>query len=106
MSLASSPAQLRLKTVKKVFCDEVDEYDDDLEGQGDPLQLIAGRQMSFLASGTWKSAYVSTPTVKGASKIAEIYESGDRRRWYVPCPHCPERFVFEWHAPSIRHRMG
>ncbi len=35
--LASSPSQLRMLTVKKVFCDEVDEYDDDLEGQGDPL---------------------------------------------------------------------
>jgi phage terminase large subunit GpA-like protein len=55
--------------------------------------------MSFLASGTWKRAYVSTPTVKGASKIEEIYERGDQRRWHVPCPHCSTRFVFEWSAP-------
>jgi phage terminase large subunit GpA-like protein len=48
VALASSPARLRLKTIKKAFCDDVDEYEDDLEGQGDPL--IAGRQMSFLAS--------------------------------------------------------
>lgn len=99
LALASSPAQLRLKTIKKAFCDEVDEYEDDLEGQGDPLKLIAGRQMSFLASGTWKRAYVSTPTIKGASKIEAIYEAGDQRRWHVPCPHCGSRFVFEWHAP-------
>ena len=99
LALASSPAQLRLKTIKKAFCDEIDEYEDDLEGQGDPLKLIAGRQMSFLASGTWKRAYVSTPTVKGTSKIEEIFESGDQRRWHVLCPHCATRFVFEWHAP-------
>ncbi len=99
LALASSPAQLRMKTIKKAFCDEVDEYEDDLEGQGDPLKLIAGRQMSFLAAGTWKRAYVSTPTVKGVSKIADIYERGDQRRWHVPCPHCRSRFVFEWRSP-------
>ena len=53
----------------------------------------------FLASGTWKRAYVSTPTVKGVSKIEKIYEAGDKRRWHVECPHCRSRFVFEWHAP-------
>ncbi len=99
LALASSPAQLRLKTIKKVFCDEIDEYEDDLEGQGDPLKLIAGRQMSFLTSGTWKRAYVSTPTVKGASKIETIFERGDQRRWHIECPHCSSRFVLEWNAP-------
>ncbi|MGD0026832.1 MAG: terminase gpA endonuclease subunit, partial [Xanthobacteraceae bacterium] len=99
LTLASSPAQLRLKTIKRAFCDEVDEYEDDLEGQGDPLKLIAGRQMSFLMSGTWKRSYISTPTVKGASKIETIFERGDQRRWHVECPHCRERIVLEWHAP-------
>jgi phage terminase large subunit GpA-like protein len=106
LALASSPAQLRMKTIKKAFCDEVDEYEDDLEGQGDPLKLIAGRQMSFLAAGTWKRAYVSTPTVKGASKIAEIYERGDQRRWHVPCPHCGSRFVFEFRSPYDTSSSG
>ncbi|MGO9685120.1 MAG: terminase gpA endonuclease subunit, partial [Beijerinckiaceae bacterium] len=98
LALASSPAQLRLKTIKKAYCDEIDEFEDD-ESQGNPLKLIAGRQMSFLASGTWKRAYISTPTVKGASKIEEIFERGDQRRWHVSCPHCSARFVFEWNAP-------
>ncbi len=99
LALASSPADLRLKTIKIALCDEIDEYADDLAGQGDPLKLVAGRQEMFLASGTWKRAYVSTPTVKGVSKIEKIYEAGDKRRWHVECPHCRSRFVFEWHAP-------
>lgn len=99
LALASSPADLRLKTIKKALCDEIDEYEDDLEGQGDPLELIAGRQISFLASGTWKRAYVSTPTIKGVSKIEKIFEGGDQRRWHVECPQCRERMVLEWHAP-------
>jgi phage terminase large subunit GpA-like protein len=99
LALASSPADLRLKTVKVALCDEIDEYDDDLAGQGDPLKLIAGRQEMFLSIGTWKRAYVSTPTIKGVSKIEKIYEAGDKRRWHVECSHCRERFVFEWHDP-------
>jgi phage terminase large subunit GpA-like protein len=99
LALASSPADLRLKTIKVALCDEIDEYDDDLAGQGDPLKLIAGRQEMFLASGTWKRAYVSTPTVKGVSKIEKIFEQGDKRRWQIECPHCSSRFAFEWHAP-------
>jgi len=106
LALASSPAQLRLKTIKKAFCDEVDEYEDDLESQGDPLKLIAGRQISFLASGTWKRAYISTPTVKGASKIETIFERGDQRRWHVKCPHCSSRFVFEWQSPFDASSSG
>lgn len=97
--LASSPADLRLLTVKKAFCDEVDEYEDDLDGQGDPLTLIARGQKSFAASGTWKRAYISTPTVEGASKIAAQHAAGDQRRWYVACPHCATRIVLTWNAP-------
>jgi phage terminase large subunit GpA-like protein len=106
LALASSPADLRLKTIKKAYCDEVDEYEDDLDGQGDPLKLIAGRQISFLASGTWKRAYVSTPTVKGSSKIEAIYERGDRRRWHVECPHCKSRIVLEWTSAFDRSTPG
>jgi len=100
--LASSAADLRSKTLKKLFRDEVDEYPDDLDGQGDPLELSDGRITSFLASGDWKKADVSTPTIKGASKIERRYEMGDKRRWNVPCPHCtaadggPSFFVFEF----------
>lgn len=106
LALASSPADLRLKTIKIALCDEIDEYEDDLDGQGDPLKLIAGRQISFLASGTWKRAYVSTPTVEGSSKIESVHGRGDKRRWHVECPHCQDRFVFEWNAPFDRSTCG
>lgn len=96
MALASSTADLRSKTIKKAFCDEIDEYPDDLNDQGDPLEMVEARQTSFLRAGTWKRGYFSTPTIKGASKIEKKFEAGDQRRWHVKCPHCGERFVFEW----------
>ena len=100
LMLASSASDLRSKTLKKLFRDEIDEYPDDLDGQGDPLELSDGRLTSFLSSGEWKKADISTPTIKGASKIERRYEGGDKRRWRVPCPHCGDEFTFEW-GPSF-----
>jgi phage terminase large subunit GpA-like protein len=55
-----------------------------------------GRQMAFLASADWKKADISTPTIKGASKIERRYLAGDQRRWHVRCPGCGGEFVFEF----------
>lgn len=90
LSLATSTADLRSKTIKKAFCDEIDEYPDDLNEQGDPLDMIKARQISFLRSGTWKRAYISTPTIKGSSKIETKFDGGDQRHWTMTCPHCSD----------------
>ena len=57
--------------------------------------------ISFLSSDEWKKADISTPTIKGASKIEKRYEAGDQRRWHIPCPACREEFVFEF-GPQFR----
>jgi phage terminase large subunit GpA-like protein len=104
LCISTSAADLRSKTIKKLFRDEIDQYPDDIDGQGDPLEISDGRLMSFLSSGEWKKIDISTPTTKGASKIEERYLAGDQRRWHVPCPHCrkpdgsPSEFVFEFGA--------
>ena len=40
---------------------------------------------------------ISTPTVKGFSRIEREYEASDQRRYFVPCPHCghAQVLVFE-----------
>lgn len=96
MAIASSAADLRSKTIKKAFLDEIDEYPDDLDGQGDPLDMVEARQISFLNTADWKRLKISTPTVKGASKIESAYLAGDQRRWHVKCPGCGDPFVFEF----------
>ncbi len=98
LALASSSADLRSKSIQKAFEDEIDEYPDDLEGQGSPFDMIEARQESFLKVGTWKRVYVSTPTIKGVSHIERFYEASDKRRWHVACPHCAHEFVFAFDA--------
>jgi phage terminase large subunit GpA-like protein len=91
---ANSAPDLRSSTIRKAYLDEVDQYPDDLDGQGDVFGMVEARQESFLMSGDWLRTYVSTPTVKGSSKIEEKFEAGDQRYWHMPCPGCGEKFKF------------
>lgn len=112
MGIATSTADLRGKTRKKVIKDEASEYPDDLGGQGSPHDMIAGAYESFLANGDWKDLSISTPVVKGACYIDAEFEAGDQRFWHVRCPDCesefyftkdPERFCFNRTYPHEAH---
>ena len=96
LALASSSADLRSKTVQKAFLDEVDEYPDDLDGQGSPFEMVEARQESFLREGNWKRVKISTPTIKGSSVIEAEFEASDKRRWHVRCAQCAGELVFEF----------
>lgn len=94
-AIATSTADLRSKTIKKVFKDEVSEYEADLNQQGSPHEMIARRYESFLRSGDWKELNVSTPTLKGQCYITEEFEAGDQRFWHVACPGCGAAMRFD-----------
>lgn len=94
LAIATSTADLRGKTIKKVIKDEASEYPADLDGQGSPHGMIEARYTSFLASGEWKELSISTPTIKGDCWIDEAFHGGDQRYWHVPCPGCGGEFYF------------
>lgn len=81
----NSAASLRSMPVKYLGLDEVDAYPGDLDGEGDPVGLAEERTNNFPRR---KVFLISTPTIKGASRIETEYERSDQRRYYVPCPHC------------------
>jgi len=93
---ANSAADLRSKTVRYLFADEIDEWPLDLDGQGDPMEMAKARQTAFHATADYKLFEASTPRIRGASRIDDAFEEGDQRYWHVPCPHCGEkqRLVF------------
>lgn len=93
---ANSAADLRSKTLKVGIADEVDEWADDLDGQGDPLDLYQARFTAHHASGDYRFLALSTPTLEGSSKIDRLYRAGDQRLWYVTCPGCGEEITFEF----------
>lgn len=93
---ANSATDLSAKTVRFAMADEVDRWPADLDGQGDPMELLDARQISFTRFGLQKKLVISTPTNKGASRIDTAYAKGDQRKWFMPCPHCGEEITFEF----------
>jgi len=88
---SNSPAGLASRPIRDVLADEVDRWD--VSEEGDPLALAKKRTTTF-----WnrKHLIVSTPTIKGISRIEAKFEESDQRRFYVACPHCDHRHVLEW----------
>ena len=84
---ANSPDSLRSDHLPYVICDEVDAFPWDVGGEGDPMTLFENRQRTYSRAKTY---LVSTPTMAGASRIDQQYQRSDRRRYFVPCPHCGE----------------
>ncbi|KQN93861.1 terminase [Sphingomonas sp. Leaf231] len=93
---ANSAAGLRQRTVRYAVEDDLDQFPSDLDGQGSPEGMIDERLKVWRSRGLSKRLKISTPTIEGSSKIAAAYEKGDRRRYYLRCPECTDRFLIEW----------
>lgn len=83
---ANSAVGLRSMPARWVFLDEVDAYPGDVDGEGDPIALAEARTVSF--GHRAKMFLVSTPTIRGISRIEREFLASDQRRYHVPCPHC------------------
>ncbi len=90
---ANSPSSLASRPIARVFCDEVDRYPLSAGAEGDPVSLARKRTTTFYDAQTWE---VSTPTIKGVSRIEARYEESDKRKYYVPCPDCNKKQVLKW----------
>ena len=107
---ANSPASLASRPIKVLLCDEVDRYPASAGTEGDPLLLAQKRQTTFWDK---KTVIVSTPTIKGSSRIETEFQETTREEWNVPCPKCghyqPLRWaniVFDRHdlKKGVRHK--
>lgn len=91
---AGSPQRLKSTTVRKLLVDEVDEFAASLTSGDDPVEMLEGRTSAY--PGTYKRLWISTPSLKGVSRIDHLFEKSDQRRYYVPCPHCAHEQPLEW----------
>lgn len=93
LSGANSASGLRSVPAKNLGLDEIDGYPNDVEGEGDPIELTMARSRTFPKR---KAYLISTPTYKGLSKIDKEFQLSDQRYYYVPCPHCEKRQVLDF----------
>lgn len=90
---ANSAVGLRSVPVRYLFCDEIDGYPVDVEGEGDPVSLAERRTTTFARR---KILLTSTPTVRDVSRIEREFFQSDQRYYNVPCPHCEHMQVLRW----------
>jgi len=90
---ANSAAELKSMPVRYLFEDEVDEYPDDVDGQGPADELAEKRTDTFPRKKIFRT---STPTDRASSKIWRHWLRSDMRRRHVPCPHCQALQVLKW----------
>ncbi|MBO6883442.1 MAG: phage terminase large subunit family protein [Marivita sp.] len=86
MTGANSAVGLRSTPARYLFLDEVDAYPASADEEGDPVSLAEARSLTF--AHRRKALLISTPTIRGLSRIEREFEASDQRRYYVPCPHC------------------
>lgn len=91
---AGSAANLSEVSARYVYGDEVDRWDVDVDNEGDPIELAETRGTTFGRNA--KFYFSSSPTIKGVSRIEDLFMQGDQRHHYVPCPYCSEYQVLEW----------
>jgi phage terminase large subunit GpA-like protein len=72
----------------------VDAYPLDVDDEGDPVAMAINRTTTF--GRRRKVLITSTPTVKDVSRVEKEWERSDKRRFYVPCPHCGHRQWLRW----------
>lgn len=98
---ANSAAGLASRPIRIVLADEVDRYPLSAGTEGDPVSLARKRTTTF-----WnrKIVLTSTPTVRGESRIEDAFEESDKRRFWVPCPHCGHSQILKW--SSVRWDDG
>lgn len=91
---AGSPQRLKSTTVRNLIVDELDEFAGQLTGGDDPVAMLEGRTSAFPAN--YRRLYISTPQVRGLSRIEQLWNKSDQRRYHVPCPHCGHEQPLEW----------
>ena len=89
---ATSPAELSSRPVRILCFDEVDAYP--VTREGSAVKLGEARTKTF--SGSEKIIMVSTPRDAKTSVIETSYLEGDRREYWVPCPHCGDFQTLKW----------
>lgn len=93
-STANSASALASMPICYLYCDEIDRYPHNIDGEGDPVELAIRRTITF--RGRRKILLTSTPTIKGFSRIEREFNKSDKRRYFVPCPHCGHMQYLRW----------
>ncbi|MCG8506177.1 MAG: phage terminase large subunit family protein [Sphingomonadales bacterium] len=82
--------QMRVRPVPNIRVDDYDEFPLDIGGQGNLLQLLAGRQTTFIG---FDKKYVNSSPARGKKRgIEALVRRGTNEIWWVDCLSCGDPF--------------
>lgn len=100
-----TPSQLAGKPIGRIVLTDRDRMPDDIDGDGEPFDLASKRTTTFgsyamTVAESSPSREVSNPKwipqtpheAPPCEGILKLYNRGDRRRWFWPCPFCDQYF--------------
>ena len=90
---ANAPAGLAARPIRIILADEIDRFPASAGDEGDPLDLAEKRTTAFYNR---KKIKVSTPTIKGASRIEMEFNLSTMEYYNLPCPRCGEYQPLRW----------
>lgn len=101
--------ELAGRPVGRIALTDYDRMPEDVGGDGSPFDLATKRTTTFRSfamtvAESSPSRPVENPRwiasspheAPPCSGIIALYNRGDRRRWYWPCPHCGSYFEGQW----------
>jgi phage terminase large subunit GpA-like protein len=88
---ANSPTQLASRPIKILLIDEEDRMR--VTSEGDPVAIAMKRTTTFRDR---KIVHISTPSLKGLSRIERHFLQSDQRKRFVPCPYCHHYQELRW----------
>lgn len=114
-----TPTELAGKPVGLVVMTDFDRMPTDVDGDGNPYDLASKRTTTFgsyamtlaesspsheVTNAKWipRTLHEAPPT----TGILALYNRGDKRRWYWPCPHCRSYFEGTFEMLTYEKREG
>lgn len=97
-------SQFRARPVPRGWLDDYDQFPDDIDGQGDAIGLLDGRQTTFEGRDT--KLVSSSPANDKGGGIEAFIASGTDEHLKPQCPHCEERIRIEVIADLKFERGG
>ena len=88
MAWAGSSQGMKSRPIRYLFLDEVDEYPPMTGNAGDPIAKALKRITTYAARRRARVVLGSTPTTRIGNSWRWWERCGDRREYWVPCPHC------------------
>jgi len=84
---ASVSNSVASRPVKYLLADEISRFSATAGKDGNPLALGMKRLSTFKGNGAL-SIVTSTPLLSGICEIERHWLASDKRKYFVPCPHC------------------